>query len=172
MRIREMRAEELVDLLDRLGSLGRVTREWTYVHPGQDGTRYVVHPIHQVPWLYRGQNMRHSPCFPSIARGLSSGALDLSTLSTAERSRLICDLVRGQWFCKLVQQHPVMQAAKADRLYIDTMALAQHYGLDTGYLDITESLEVALFFATCRFVGDGWQPCDDNDKVTKDDRAG
>ena len=34
--------------------------------------------------------------------------------------------------------------------------LAQHYGLETGWLDITSDFNVALFFATC------WYDCSEN----------
>ena len=30
--------------------------------------------------------------------------------------------------------------------------LAQHYGLETLWMDITSDLEVALFFATCEYA--------------------
>jgi hypothetical protein len=45
------------------------------------------------------------------------------------------------------------------QLYLDRMALAQHYGIPTGYLDLTESLEVALFFATHEFGKGVSKPC-------------
>ena len=36
--------------------------------------------------------------------------------------------------------------------------LAQHYGLETGWLDITNDFEVALFFATCYWRNGEWHP--------------
>ena len=36
--------------------------------------------------------------------------------------------------------------------------LAQHYGLETGWLDITSDFNTALFFATCYWDGKQWLP--------------
>jgi hypothetical protein len=43
--------------------------------------------------------------------------------------------------------------------------LAQHYGLETTWLDITSDLEVALFFACCKFntISKKWEPLNKND---------
>ncbi|WP_292387575.1 FRG domain-containing protein, partial [Mesorhizobium sp.] len=39
-------------------------------------------------------------------------------------------------------------------------ALAQHYGVPTGYMDLSESFDVACFFATCSLDTAGkWRPC-------------
>lgn len=34
-------------------------------------------------------------------------------------------------------------------------AIAQHYGLNTQFIDLTDDLKVALFFASCKHVGNG-----------------
>lgn len=42
--------------------------------------------------------------------------------------------------------------------------IAQHYGIRTQYLDITDDLAVALFFACCKHVGNGkYQPVSERD---------
>ena len=42
--------------------------------------------------------------------------------------------------------------------------IAQHYGIRTQYLDITDDLAVALFFACCKHVGDGkYKPVNEKD---------
>jgi hypothetical protein len=42
---------------------------------------------------------------------------------------------------------------------IDAPALCQHYGLPTPYMDFTENLLVAAFFATHRLRAGVWEPC-------------
>lgn len=37
-------------------------------------------------------------------------------------------------------------------------AIAQHYGFNTNLLNITSDLNVALFFACCRYENNKWRP--------------
>jgi hypothetical protein len=37
-------------------------------------------------------------------------------------------------------------------------AIAQHYGMPTPYLDLTQSIEIASFFACCEYRDNAWQP--------------
>ncbi|MBR5090596.1 MAG: FRG domain-containing protein, partial [Ruminiclostridium sp.] len=47
---------------------------------------------------------------------------------------------------------------------VDAIALAQHYGVYTQYIDITSNLKTALFFACCKYgKDDKWHPLDEND---------
>jgi hypothetical protein len=64
-------------------------------------------------------------------------------------------LIRADWFCSELKYHPVFEYAAQQHLHFDAMALAQRYGLPTGYVDITKSLEIALLFATCDLKSDG-----------------
>ena len=41
--------------------------------------------------------------------------------------------------------------------------LAQHYGLETEWMDITSDFDVALFFATCKWQNGWWHPLDEKD---------
>ena len=51
-----------------------------------------------------------------------------------------------------------MKWPNGERLSVDKIALAQHYELDTGYLDLSHDFDVAAFFATCYRRGAEWQP--------------
>lgn len=42
--------------------------------------------------------------------------------------------------------------------------IAQHYGLKTQFLDLTDDVKVALFFACCKYIGNNkYRPIDEND---------
>lgn len=115
-----------------------------------------------VSHLYRGQNTRHVPLLPSIARGLST--YDLAKLwmgSVSDQAKVVVRLAQSWWFARELSHHPIMQHAKNLQMDLDEIAMAQHYGLDTGYLDLTDDFNVSAFFATCRCLGDGrWEPVD------------
>ena len=52
-----------------------------------------------------------------------------------------------------------------------TYAIAQHYGFDTDIIDFTNDLDVALFFACCKHIGNNrYLPLDEED--IKDNKYG
>lgn len=115
-----------------------------------------------VSHLYRGQNTRHVPLLPSIARGLNT--CDLAQLwmgSVSDQAKVVVRLAQSWWFARELSHHPIMQHAKNLEMNLDEIAMAQHYGLETGYLDLTDDFNVSAFFATCRYLEDGrWEPVD------------
>jgi hypothetical protein len=50
---------------------------------------------------------------------------------------------------------------------MDEVAVAQHYGLPTGYIDLTQSFEVASFFACCEYDREtkSWNPAGEAEGV-------
>lgn len=91
-------------------------------------------------YLYRGQNKEFVPCVPTIYRGNPNDAQVF-----LERMRLV-------QFERLLKSHPVVtRFFKRHHFLVDVEGLAQHYGLKTEVLDLTSSLDVALFFATCKY---------------------
>jgi hypothetical protein len=116
-----------------------------------------------MPWtateyFYRGQGRRYWSCPPSISRGIRTRATSVCDLDTDEQVRLMTAMIRADWYCQILKSHPALEWAKKEQWEIDPMALAQHYEVPTGYLDLTESIEVALFFACCEFIDGHWQP--------------
>ncbi len=132
-----------------------------------------------VSHLYRGQNSRHVPLLPSIARGLST--CDFAQLwmgSISDQAKFLIRLAQSWWFSRELRYHPIMLHAKKSRVDLDEIAMAQHYGIDTGYLDLTDDFSVSAFFATCRYVKDGsWGPVDSGTGVVyrvtlREDKSG
>ncbi len=104
-------------------------------------------PTSQTPFLFfRGQSRYHDPCYPTLYRGEKEGEL-ASEEDVASNRIKICE------FSFLLGTHPVFREV-ALNTHVDMVALAQHYGLSTEYLDITNSKWVAAFFASTRYEGD------------------
>ncbi len=122
-----------------------------------DGTMVIL-PERPSPFLFRGQTSRYSPCYPSIVRGFVRHELGLTALEPIDRAKLFVNVVRSWWFAETLKLHPAMKWAISDNISVDSIAVAQHYGIPTGYIDVTESVAVAAFFATCAWRNDGWTP--------------
>lgn len=114
-----------------------------------------------VSTLYRGQNARHTPMLPSIARGLQSTDIEkINQSSIADQAQIVLRIAQSWWFSRELTHHPISHHAAGLRLDLDPIALAQHYGIPTGYLDLTDDFNVSAFFATCHETKDGWKPVD------------
>jgi len=111
-----------------------------------------------VSFLYRGQNRAAHPMLPSIARGLNSDGRDMFEMSTKDQATVVLRLAQSWWFARELEHHPITAHAEKQRLKLDRLALAQHYGIPTGYLDLTHNFDVSAFFATCRATKTGWEP--------------
>lgn len=147
MRTQPVDANTLLLILQSYRGM-RKERKWAPIDL-QNGSIGLL-PVQGTQYLYRGQTQRFSPCLPTILRNVRSRGLSLKTLPAQVRYPLIADLIRADWFCEILRMHPVIKWAKDEHLDIGKMALAQHYGVPTGYIDLTESYEIALLFATCR----------------------
>lgn len=110
-------------------------------------------------YLYRGQTTRYTPLLPSIARSLNSQDLGLLwRASTSDQANVVIRLAQSWWFGKELMHHPVASHAHNQKLELDAISIAQHYGLATGYLDLTDDFNVSAFFATCSLVNGLWEP--------------
>ena len=89
--------------------------------------------------LYRGQGKYYSECMPSIFR-----------VNRSEED-LFAEWVKVAEFELMLKQFEITHKFEANRFIIDYVGLAQHYGLKTNALDLTCSLNVALFFAMCDY---------------------
>lgn len=113
------------------------------------------------PFLYRGQIKHYSPCLPSLYRRLPA-TRDPSTITEDQRAGVLLNIIRQAEFQIVLPGHPAIQLASEIGLHLNRIALAQHYGIATDHLDLTQDPEVAAFFAVCQPRPDGtWIPVND-----------
>ena len=101
--------------------------------------------------FYRGENRVFPSSIPSLLRKLKS----YKTREEQELYRLVADMRIAEFSFFLQKFQHVQNWKDSDVLY---EPLAQHYGLETGWLDITSDFNTALFFATCYWDGKQWLP--------------
>lgn len=117
------------------------------------------------PFLYRGQVKRYSPCVPGVFRGLPP-VDHPQKLSQRDRAKCFLPRVRLAEFLNLLTHHPAYDFSRELKLVISAEALAQHYELPTGRIDLTDDPEVAAFFATnWRDQSGVWQPVSEGEGV-------
>ncbi len=117
-------------------------RNGTYeaVLTGKGNEKCMIPEVSVLHFLYRGQNEEVKPCIPTLYRGEPNDAQVF-----LQRMRLVA-------FERLLKSHPVVtRFFNKHHFLVDVEGLAQHYGLKTEVLDLTSSLDVALFFATCKY---------------------
>lgn len=109
--------------------------------------------------FYRGENELFPRSVPSLNR-----KIDNLNEKNKELYRAISNL-RIKQFIKFIWKFNIIPLWEAKLSDINYKALAQHYGLETSLLDLTNNLRVALFFATCKYVPetDSYRP------LTKED---
>ena len=86
--------------------------------------------------LFRGQNLFYSPSYPSLYRK------EMSEFDWIERD------VKFEDFKTILDENPEIKDQKEAGLVVNYKGLAQHYGIDTNIMDLTNSFGVAAFFAT------------------------
>lgn len=101
--------------------------------------------------FYRGECQIFDASIPSLLRKLQN----LSTIKEKELYRLVSDMRIAEFLMLLRKFEHV---TKWDYCDILSDVLAQHYGLETGWLDITNDFNTALFFATCYYDDNKWKP--------------
>lgn len=94
----------------------------------------------QYPFLYRGQQKEYNPCLPTLYR------------NDPTEIQIFIERLRQVEFKFLLDNHPVVKSFfQKNTFKIDYTGLAQHYGLKTNIIDLTNDIEIALFFAMCQY---------------------
>lgn len=107
---------------------------------GNGEEKCLIPDMNMVHYLFRGQNQEYVPCVPSIYRGNPSEA------------KIFIERMRLEVFSRLLETYPVITGFfRKNHFKIDKEGLAQHYGLRTSVLDLTSDLNIALFFAVCKY---------------------
>jgi len=107
--------------------------------------------------LLRGQVDVYSPCCPKAYRGFPLVRRPRK-LSEEYRVRFLASQAKTLWYIFLLQKHPAVHRARSLNIKMSLGAIAQHYGMSTPYLDLTQSIEIASFFACCEYRDNAWQP--------------
>lgn len=133
---------------------------WVYVDSNPPSKEVKLMPSNPSPILFRGQTMRYKPCYPACARKVTVATNALTELPDAQRASVILNLVKTEWFNENLRRTGAMQWMFENQISFDETAVAQHYGLPTGYIDVSQSFDVASFFACCKYdpVALEWQP--------------
>lgn len=120
--------------------LSRRNGTFEAVLTGKGDEKCLIPEVGVLHYLYRGQNEEVVPCLPTIYRGNPNDAQVF-----LQRMRLV-------QFQRLLKSHPVVtRFFERHHFLVNEEGLAQHYGLKTEVLDLTSNLDVALFFATCKY---------------------
>jgi len=122
----------------------------------------------QRSYYYRGENQIYKLSVPSLYRKLSK----ISNAELKQVEEFVSDL-RIADFLELILQfnHAKQFIDLCENILYEQ--LAQHYGFDTRWLDLTSDFKVALFFACCKFESNKWRPLKHKDfNKTKDTRYG
>ncbi len=125
---------------------------WTFASRDENPEERVIYPANPSPILFRGQVKRYEPCLSTIVRDLANhSARDFTGLTQREQASLILNLIRTQWFTDCLEETPLFTWMKENKIHMNETAVAQHYGLPTGYIDLSQSFDVACFFACCQY---------------------
>jgi hypothetical protein len=90
--------------------------------------------------LFRGQTQDWGKCKSSLYRK------DYDDIT------IFIQRLRLTEFCGIIESHPVIQRFFIKNNFrVSKVGLAQHYGLQTEMLDLTNDIDIAVFFAVCPY---------------------
>ena len=111
----------------------------------------VLMPTSRTPYtLYRGQNHYYEPCKPSLNRFKEEQLSKEQLRSYLQTAEMIL-VMRTHPVIRFIEKNP-MRIGKLGQVQLAIMydGLAQHYGINTCYLDLTNDIWTAAFFAATK----------------------
>jgi hypothetical protein len=117
-------------------------------------------------WYYRGESACYPTSQPTFIRKLAN---------KSQEEREVLEFVanlRFFEFFKLLEMldhyhnfRNIHFTKGETKIFLDVLFynIAQHYGFDTNWLDITSDFETALFFACCKYSDNNWRPLTNRD---------
>lgn len=128
-----------------------------------DGRTFLL-PIGMLPFTYyRGESEYHPSFKPSLYRpNMIPSKVFLERLRACELELVIKQHPMTDIFTNgTMVRYPDGSQQKVS-FSVDSMALAQHYGISTELLDLTVNKWVAAFFACTKYVNDKYEPIETN----------
>lgn len=125
----------------------------------KDGRTYLL-PTGLLPFTYfRGESQYHPMCKPSLFRpNMTPSRIFLERLRSCELELLINSHPMTTIFTQGTSVRMPDGTYRPISFSVDTLALAQHYGICTELLDLTVNKWVAAFFACTRYVNGKYEP--------------
>lgn len=111
----------------------------------------VLMPASRTPYtFYRGQNHYHEPCKPSLNRFKEKDLPKEQLRSYLQTAEMIL-VMRTHPVIRFIEENPIQVGSFGQvRLAVMYDGLAQHYGINTCYLDLTNDIWTAAFFAATK----------------------
>lgn len=105
-------------------------------------------PMSTMPYFFRGQTKDYDSCISTIYRNSNNNEIEY-----------FINRLRSTEFELILKKHPAVIELNDTkildcRIKVDFTGLAQHYGLLTDCLDITDNFYIAAFFACCEYDKD------------------
>ena len=123
----------------------------------QYGNNYPIRTFYRGEVKDYSQGKDNSKCRSSLGRKLSKLETD-----TAQGIEFFIAQLKIISFSNMISELKHNQYWNFGDIF--SYIIAQHYGIRTQFLDITDDLAVALFFACCKYTGNGkYQPVNERD---------
>lgn len=133
------------------GGMQDMFREGKYIEVSDQAWTNIpkLYPCSQSTFtLMRGQSDYHKMCYPSLYR---------PQMKMTDADSFLISRLQASEFIAVMVAHPVVQAL--NRICkVEFMAVAQHYGFPTEYIDITNQKWVAVFFACTKYINGTYIP--------------
>lgn len=112
--------------------------------------------------LFRGESQDYDFSEATLSRRCRTKSGQRRSKKEIELLHVIANMRIAQ-FKKLIWQFDIIPQWEGKLSEVNYKALAQHYGFETFLLDLTNDVRSALFFATCKWVDDHFEPLTQKD---------